>query len=148
MRIFALLASLFVLASVTACGGGEDSDPGTANTFQAYTVDVDRASAKAGTYIAASAEFKTLGPTIESVTWSYMLVGNAAGTLTLSDETCTNAQVNVRSVAGSDKKASTWRCETTVMGPSGSKGQFRLVATAVDSDGNTARDETVVTITP
>jgi hypothetical protein len=141
-------ATALVLASLSACGGGEDADPGVANTFLTYSVQVDRQEAKVGVNVAAAADFVTFGPTIKQAYWLYEPMGDATGQLSISDDACVNAQVNVQTAAGSDKKRATWRCETSVRGLAGAKGKFRLVATAVDSDGNTAKDDIVLTITP
>ena len=140
-------AACVMVASLAACGGGEDADPGIADTFQTYKVNVDRLEAKAGVNIAASADFTTFGPTIKQAYWRYRPIGDATGTLSFSDEACADAQINNRTVEGTDKKRSIWRCETTVTGQTGTKGQFRLLATAIDSDGNTAQDAIVITIT-
>lgn len=148
MRPIALLASLSFVAALQACGGGSDDVPAVANTFRTYTVNVNTQSVKAGSYINATAEFQTFGPSISSVTWHYSHTNNAKGELAFSDVDCALGRKNTREVNGSDKVVTIWQCDTSVLAESGSKGEIMLIATAVDSDGNTADDQILISITP
>lgn len=143
-----LIASVSGLALLTlvGCGGGGEADPAVAATFRTHTVVLDRGVASAGTYVNATAEFETFGPTIAGVTWRGTHVGAGAGDLVFSDASCKGALKNVRDVAGSEKKAAFWRCTTTVLAEDGTDGQFVVTATAVDSDGNSTAAEAGLTI--
>lgn len=148
-RTFATTAaSLVISIFLAACGGGGDDDPATAASFQLNTVSTDRDAAAAGSFITATAEFETFGPTISEVFWRSIPIGDASGTVEFDDPFCDSGQKNVRSAPGTDKQSAFWRCITSVTGVDGAKGGHRLIATAIDSNGNTAIAETVITITP
>ncbi len=148
MRKTKLFASLSLVAVLAACGGGGDENETVAPTFQTYAVNVSSQTVKAGNIINGVAEFRTFGPEIASVVWSVMATTDSVGSLAFSDAECESPEINNRDVAGSEKKSSLWRCQTEISAPKGSKGNFRVFATAVDSVGNTAKDEILVTVTP
>ncbi|MCB1031874.1 MAG: hypothetical protein KDA95_11085, partial [Acidimicrobiales bacterium] len=139
--------ALSLASALAACGGGGDENETVAATFQTNVVNVSSQTVKAGNIINGVAEFKTFGPTIESVVWSVMATTDSVGSLAFSDAECESPEINNRDVSA-DKKSSLWRCQTEISAPKGSKGNFRVFATATDSNGNTAKDEILVTVTP
>lgn len=147
MRYLKLAMVLSVASALAACGGGGDENETVAATFQTNVVNVSSQTVKAGNIINGVAEFKTFGPTIESVVWSVMATTDSVGSLAFSDAECESPEINNRDVSA-DKKSSLWRCQTEISAPKGSKGNFRVFATATDSNGNTAKDEILVTVTP
>lgn len=148
MRYLKLALVLSLASALAACGGGGDENETMAATFQTNVVNVSSQTVEAGNIINGVAEFKTFGPTIESVYWEVIATTDSVGILTFSDAACASPEINNRDVAGSEKKSSLWRCQTEIIAPDGSKGNFRVFATAIDSNGNTAKDEVLVTVTP
>lgn len=147
MRYLKHAMALSLASALAACGGGGDENETVAATFQTNVVNVSSQTIKAGNIINGVAEFKTFGPTIESVVWSVMATTDSVGSLAFSDAECESPEINNRDVSA-DKKSSLWRCQTEISAPKGSKGNFRVFATATDSNGNTAKDEILVTVTP
>ncbi|MFC7436106.1 hypothetical protein ACFQNJ_16470 [Hydrogenophaga bisanensis] len=147
MRYLKHAMALSLASALAACGGGGDENETVAATFQTNVVNVSSQTVKAGNIINGVAEFKTFGPTIESVVWSVMATTDSVGSLAFSDAECESPEINNRDVSA-DKKSSLWRCQTEISAPKGSKGNFRVFATATDSNGNTAKDEILVTVTP
>ena len=147
MRYLKHAMALSLASALAACGGGGDENETVAATFQTNVVNVSSQTVKAGNIINGVAEFKTFCPTIESVVWSVMATTDSVGSLAFSDAECESPEINNRDVSA-DKKSSLWRCQTEISAPKGSKGNFRVFATATDSNGNTAKDEILVTVTP
>lgn len=147
MRYLKHAMALSLASALAACGGGGDENETVAATFQTNVVNVSSQAVKAGNIVNGVAEFKTFGPTIESVVWSVMATTDSVGSLAFSDAECESPEINNRDVSA-DKKSSLWRCQTEISAPKGSKGNFRVFATATDSNGNTAKDEILVTVTP
>lgn len=147
MRYLKHAMALSLASALAACGGGGDENETVAATFQTNVVNVSSQTVKAGNIINGVAEFKTFGPTIESVVWSVMATTDSVGSLAFSDAECESPEINNRDVSA-DKKSSLWRCQTEISAPKGSKGNLRVFATATDSNGNTAKDEILVTVTP
>jgi hypothetical protein len=148
MRIYKLALAVSLAATLAACGGGGDENETMAATFQTYAVDVSSQTVKAGDVITGVAEFKTYGPLIESVRWEAMETTQSVGLVTFGDPDCSSPLINNRDVAGTERKSSYWKCETPIFASYGTKGNFRVIATAIDTNGNTAKDEILVTVNP
>lgn len=136
------------VAALAACGGGgEEGDLG--RTFQRHDVSpAETISVKAGTYVALAVDSQTLGPALASQTWKAVPVGATDGEIEFTDSACEDATKSSRDVPGSDKVVSTWHCETSVRAAAGSKGQFRIINTAIDAEGNSEQDDVLLVVTP